>query len=273
MSAGITLPTVNVRETRTVHPRVTLGLPRRDPVAADAARLAPRTSAEIAADRDAAVAERTALEASRADLMLTGTADDVANLDQRIAVAKIRIDAAEMQHAAAVIAEARARSDKDAEQTRRKGLRKAGMKASTEAAKLADRYVVLAKELAGVLGQLREQEGRIADANAALPDGAEPVPPGEPFNGTETIPMRTETMRDFVWIDARTGGPAGIMAGNDLRHRVAKEIERQVSVPSIPGEPHVPLSHRVTLPGLGRDAPPIWRSLPQPLRSNTGYRA
>ncbi|TXN60430.1 hypothetical protein FV230_26145 [Methylobacterium sp. WL6] len=268
----MTLPVVNVRETRTIHPRVTLGLPRHALVA-DTARLAPRTSAQIAADRDAAVAERTALEASRSDLMLTGTADDVASLNQRIAVAKVRIDQAEAQHAAAVIAEAEARADHEAEQTRRKALRKAGMKASAEAAKLADRYVVLARELAGVLGQLREQEGRIAEANAALPDGAEPAPPGEPFNGTETIPMRTETTHDLVWVDSRTGQPAGILAGNDLRHRVAKTIERRVAVPSIPGEPHVPLSHRVTLPGLGRDAPPIWRNLPQPLRSDTGYRA
>ena len=272
MSAGMTLPVVNVRETRTIHPRVTLGLPRHAPVA-DTVRLAPRTSAEIAADRDAAVAERTALEASRSDLMLTGTADDVANLDHRIAVAKVRIDQAEAQHAAAVIAESKSQADDEAEQIRRKALRKAGMKASAEVAKLTDRYVILAKEMAGVLGQLREQEGRIAEANAALPEGAEPVPPGEPFNGTETIPMRYETTHDLVWVDARTGGPAGIMSGNDLQHRVSKTIERRVSVPSIPGEPHIPLSHRVTLPGLGRDAPPIWRSLPQPLRSDTGYRA
>ncbi|MCJ2105740.1 hypothetical protein MKK70_10230 [Methylobacterium sp. E-041] len=228
---------------------------------------------EIAADRDAAVAERTALEASRPDLMLTGSADDVADLDHRIAVSKVRIDQATAQHAAALAAEAKASAEHEAEQTRRKGLRKVGMKASAEAAKLADRYVVLARELAGVLGQLREQEARIAEANAALPEGAEPVPPGEPFNGTETIPMRTEVVRDLVWVDARTGQPAGILAGNDLRHRVAKTIERRVAVPSIPGEPHVALSHRVTLPGLGRDAPPIWRSLPQPLRSDTGYRA
>ncbi|MCJ2111905.1 hypothetical protein MKK64_11925 [Methylobacterium sp. E-025] len=269
----MTLPRVNVRETRTIHPVVTIRSQPRDPVVRDAAQLAPRTSADIAADRDAAVAERTALEASRSDLMLNGTANAVADLDQRIAVAKIRIDAAEMQHAAAVIAEAKARTDHEAEQARRKALRKAGMKASAEAVKLADRYVVLARELAGVLGQLREQEGRIAEANAARPDGAEPVPPGEPFNGTETIPIRYETTHDLVWVDNRTGQPAGILAGNDLRHRVAKTIERRVAVPSIPGEPHVPLSHRVTLPGLGRDAPPIWRSLPQPLRSDTGYRA
>ncbi|MCJ2111922.1 hypothetical protein MKK64_12015 [Methylobacterium sp. E-025] len=269
----MTLPRVNVRETRTIHPVVTIRSQPRDPVVRDAAHLVPRTSVDIAADRDAAVAERTALEGSRSDLLLTGTADEVAALDRRIAVSKIRIDAAEMQHSAAVIAEAKARSDHEAEQSRRKVLRKAGMKASAEAAKLADRYIVLAREMAGVLGQLRAQEGRIAEVNAALPDGAEPVPPGEPFNGTETIPMRSETTHDLVWVDTRTGQPAGILAGNDLRHRVAKTIERRVAVPSIPGEPHVPLSHRVTLPGLGRDAPPIWRSLPQPLRSDTGYRA
>ncbi len=262
-----------VRETRTIHPRVTRGLPRRDPVADTAARLAPRTSAEIAADRDAAVAERTTLEASRSDLMLTGTADDMADLDHHIAVAKVRIDQAAAQHVAALAAEAKAQADHEAEQARRKALRKAGMKASAVAAKLTDRYVVLAKELAGVLSQLREQEGRIAEANAVLPEGAETVPPGEPFNGTEAIPMRTETTHDLVWVDARTGGPAGILAGDDLRHRVAKTIERRVSMPSILGEPHVPLSHRVTLPGLGRDATPIWRSLPQPFRSDTEYRA
>ena len=180
MSAGMTLPRVNVRETRTVHPRVTLGLPRRDPVLATAARLAPRTSTEIAADRDAAVAERTALEASRSDLMLTGTADDVAHLDHRIAVAKVRIDQAEAQHAAAVIAEAKASTDHEAEQTRRRALRKAGVKASAEVAKLADEYVAEAQRLVPLLSKIREQSALIAVANAALPDGADPVPSGEP---------------------------------------------------------------------------------------------
>ncbi|WP_187276710.1 hypothetical protein [Methylobacterium sp. WL30] len=205
----MTLPRVNVRETRTIQPRVTLGLPRRAPIAT---RPAPRTSGEIAADRDAAVAERTALEASRSDLMLTGTAADVASLDHRIAVSKVRIDQAEAQHAAAIIAEAAARTNHEAEQARRKALRKAGLKASAEVAKLADEYVAEAQRLVPVLSKIREQSAIIAAANASLPDGAEPVPPGEPR---------------CSWNDN-------------------------------PDQPHSTIANRVKLPGLGRDAAPIW---------------
>ncbi|MCJ2008216.1 hypothetical protein [Methylobacterium sp. J-092] len=268
------IPTVSIRHSHldgNLAPYVSLGRSRPD--LQPGLPAAPRTSELIFAEGEHVRLECDALLASRPDMLLTGSPEDVAALDARIELARIRTLQANTQHAAALVAEAKASAADEAEQARRKGLRKAGMKAGAEAAKLTDRYVVLARELAGVLGQLREQEGRIAEANAALPDGAEPVPPGEPFNGTETIPMRSETTHDLVWVDARTGQPAGILAGNDLRHRVAKTIERRVAVPSIPGEPHVPLSHRVTLPGLGRDAPPIWRSLPQPLRSDTGYRA
>lgn len=212
MSAGMTLPRVNVRETRTIHPHVTLGLPRRDPVGDIAARLAPRTSADIAADRDAAVAERTALEASRSDLMLTGTFDDVADLDHRIAVAKVRIDQATAQHAAALAAEAKASADHEAEQARRKALRKAAVKASAEVAKLADEYVVEAQRLVPLLSKIRERSALIAVANAALPDGAEVVPTGEPR---------------CSWNDQ-------------------------------PDQPHSTIANRVKLPGLGRDAAPIW---------------
>jgi hypothetical protein len=255
MSAGMTLPRVNVRETRTIHPVVTIRSQPRDPVVRDAAHLAPRTSVEIAADRDAAVAERTALEASRSDLMLTGTADDVADLDQRIAVAKIRIDAAEMQHAAAVIAEARARSDNDAEQTRRKVLRKAGMKASAEAAKLSDRYMVMAKEMAALLGQLRDHERVIAEANHNLPNDAEAVPPGEPFNGTAGTPTHYETQYDVVRVNP-DGSRAGVTSAPGKL--VEKRIPKEVCIPGTPGIPHTPLSGRPYLPGLGPDAKPIW---------------
>ena len=155
--------------------------------------LPPRTAAQILADRDAAQAEREALEASRTDLLLTGGVDEIATLDHRIALTKVRQDQAEAQHAAAVIAEARAKDEHDAEQARRKALRKAGMKASAEAGKLADRYAVMAKDMAALLSQLRDQERVIAEANRNLPDDAEPVPPGEPHNGNPGTPSYLQT--------------------------------------------------------------------------------
>ena len=230
----------------------------------------PRTAAQIIADRDLAQAERESLEASRSDVLVNGSVEDLLALDTRIALAKAKQDQAEAQHAIAVIAEADAKAENEAEQARRKALRKVGLNASAEAGKLADRYVAMAQEMAGLLSQLRGHERAIAEANQNLPDGAEPVPPGEPFNGTAGTPTRYETSHSLVWVDSRDGSRASAMAGADLRHRAAKRVEQEVYVPGTPGEPHIPLSHRVTLPGLGRDAPRIWGGIPSPITSNTG---
>lgn len=241
---------------RDAHPsRITLGPARADLVVA---RQEPRTSTHIAADRDQAIAEREALEASRPDVMLNGSAEEVASLDHRIAVAKIRIDQAEVQHAAAVKAELAEQAASDAEQSRRKALRKQAMKASGEVAKLADDYVSAARKLAALLGEIREREQLIEQANRSLPVGADPVPPGEPFNGTHGTATRYDTVEDLVWIDSRTGERAGVTNDAVRKHLVAKRVPRRVYEPGTPGQPHIPLSCRVHLPDLGRDATPIW---------------
>ena len=248
MSAVTTLPrVVNVREARTIQPRVTLGLPRRDLVADTLSSLAPRTSGQILADRDRAVAERDAREASRADVLLTGTAADVANLDHSIALAKVRIEQAEAQHAVALVEEADARAEADAEHKRRKALHKAGMKASTEAAKLADQYIEVATKLATLLGQIRECERVIADANRCLPNGADPVPPGEPFNGKAGIPATYDTSVEQIF--------AGM--GPDKKPMYRRNETRRF-VPGAPAVAHIPLSHRVRLPALALNEAPIW---------------
>ncbi|MGU3538891.1 hypothetical protein [Methylobacterium sp. A54F] len=250
--------TVSIRPRDFVAPRVILSAPRPDLIAANAASLPSRTSADIAAEREAALAEREVLEAARPEALLNGAAEDVASLDHHIALAKIRIDQAEQQHAAAVTAEARARAEHEAEQARRKALRKQAVKASGEVAKLADDYVVAAGKLAVLLGQIRERELLIEQANRNLPDDAELVPPGEAFNGKPGTATCYETISELVWVDTRDGSRAGGMSGDDLRHRAAKRVERKVYVPGTPSEPHTPLSTRVRLPGLGRDAAPIW---------------
>jgi hypothetical protein len=259
---------VNIRHNRhdgTVAPHVSLGRSRPDlkSVVLDE----PRTSAQILAESERAQAEADALLASRPDMLLTGSPQEVAALDASIELARIRMLQANTQHAAALAAEAEAKAQHEAEQTRRKALRKAGMKASVEAGKLADRYVVMAQEMAGLLSQLREQEQIIAEANRCLPDGTEPVPPGEPFNGMPGTPTPYETQYDLVWVNKNDGSRAGVSNGKDS---VAKRIEKQVCIPGTPDRPHVPLSHRVTLPGLGRDAPRIWGGIPYPITSNTG---
>ncbi|TXN41375.1 hypothetical protein [Methylobacterium sp. WL7] len=89
---------VSVRHNRhdgNVAPFVSIGRVRPDlqpvlPVTA-------RTSTQISAERDAAQAEREMLEASRADVLLNGTSDNVAALDHRIALTKIQLDQLEMQ--------------------------------------------------------------------------------------------------------------------------------------------------------------------------------
>ena len=120
-----------MREARTIQPPVALGLPRRDPIADTLSAPAPRTRGPILADRDRVVAERDAWEADRADVLLTGTPSDVANLDGDIALAKVRIEQAEAQYAVALVEEADARAEADAEHKRRKALHEAGVGAST----------------------------------------------------------------------------------------------------------------------------------------------
>ncbi|TXN72700.1 hypothetical protein [Methylobacterium sp. WL6] len=241
------IPTFTIRPRDYVESHVTMRSPREFSRPDWSAGLALRASTEIAADRDAAVAERSALEAGRTDLMLTGTVDDVADLEHRIAVAKVRIDQAEMQHAAAVIAEAKAKADHEAEQTRRRALRKQAMKASAEVGRMANDYLAAAGKLVTLLGQIRERERLIAEANGNLPHDAEAVPPGEPFNGKAGTPSRHETTVEQIY--------SGM--GDDRRPTYRKHPTTTFT-PSVPEEPHKPLSARVYLPGLGRDAAPLW---------------
>ncbi|MCJ2023389.1 hypothetical protein [Methylobacterium sp. J-067] len=242
------LPTVNIRHNRLdgdVAPFVSIGRSRPDLV--QPASLAPRTSAQILADRDAAQAEREALEASRPDLLLNGSADEVVSLDHRIALTKVRQDQAEAQHAAALIAEAKAQAEHKAEQARRNALRKQAMKASAENAKLCDDYLVAARKLSGLLGQIREREQLIAEANRNLPENAELVPPGEPFNGLAGIAASHEETVQEIYDGTDENG----------KRRYRKHPMTQYR-PGRPAEPHRPLSTRAYLPGLGRDAAPIW---------------
>lgn len=183
------LPIANIRQDRHVASYVSLGRSRPDlkPVALDT----PRTSTQISAERDAAQAEREVLEANRPDVLLNGTADDVAAFDHRITLTKIRLDQLAVQHAAAVLAEAESQAAHQAEQKRRKDLHRKAMKASAEVAALADQYVVEAKRLVPLLEKIRERAALIEAVNYALPDGAEPVPRGEPrcsWNGRSDQP-------------------------------------------------------------------------------------
>ncbi len=54
------------------------------------------------------------------------------------------------------------------------------MKASAEVRALAEQYVAEAQRLVPLLEKIRDGAALIASANLALPDGADPVPPGEP---------------------------------------------------------------------------------------------
>lgn len=175
------IPAVSVRHNRhdgNVAPFVSIGRVRPDLQTVLPA--APRTSTQISAERDAVQAERDAWEASRADVLLNGSADDVVVLDHRIALTKIRLDQLEVQHAATVIAEAQAQAAHDTEQKRRREFHRKAMKASAEVEKLAAEYVTEAQRLVPLLEKIRERAALIEAANYALPDGADPVPPGEP---------------------------------------------------------------------------------------------
>ena len=75
---------VSFRDSQVHQPVVNLGRTRPDLLSANEHTLAPRTSSHIAAERDAALAEREALEASRPDMMLLGSAEQIADLTRRI---------------------------------------------------------------------------------------------------------------------------------------------------------------------------------------------
>ena len=239
------LPVTSIRDARSVATYVRLGPDRPDlqPVA----NLPPRTAAQILADRDAAQAEREALEAGRPDLLLNGTADDVVALDHRIALTKVRQDQAEAQHARALVEEAKAQAEHEAEQARRVALRKRALKASSENSKLCDDYLVAARKLAVLLSQIREREQLIAEANRSLPENADGVPPGEPYNGQAAIAPTHETTVEQIYDGTDENGRRQYRKHPTTHYR-----------PGRPEEPHRPLSMRAYLPGLGRDAKPIW---------------
>lgn len=244
---SLPIPTATLQRRDYVPPYVSMRAPRHDAVVASLPSFTSRTSSEIAADRDAAVREREALEADRSDLMLTSTAETIAALDHNIAVAKVRIDQAEMQHAAAVISEAAARAAEEDEQARRKALRKQAMKASAEVAKLSEDYLAAAGKMVGLLNQIRERERLIFDANQNLPAEAEPVPPGEPFNGKAGLESRHETRIEQIYNGTNEHGKP-----------TYRKHPMTTFIPGVAAEPHRSLSGRVYLPGLGRDASPIW---------------
>ncbi|GJE12578.1 hypothetical protein FOHLNKBM_3628 [Methylobacterium longum] len=180
------LPTANVRHDRHLAPVASLGRSRPDlqPVAPSA----PRTSAQIFADGERARLECDALLARRPDMLLIGSPEEVAALDASIDLARIRMLQANTQHGAALAAEAEAQAAHEAEQKRRKDLHRKAMKASAETEKLAAEYVIEAQRLVPLLEKIRERAALIEAANYALPDGAEPVLPGEPRCSWEDRP-------------------------------------------------------------------------------------
>ncbi len=160
---------------------------------------------------------------------------------------KVRQDQAEAQHARALIEEAKAKAEHEAEQARRIALRKRAQKASTENAKLCDDYLVAARKLAALLGQIREREHLIAESNRSLPESADPVPPGEPYNGQAAISPSDETTFEQIYNGTDENGRRQYRKHPITHYR-----------PGRPEEPHRPLSTRTYLPGLGREAKPIW---------------
>ncbi|MDN3572086.1 hypothetical protein [Methylobacterium longum] len=124
-------------------------------------------------------------------MLLIGSPEEVAALDARIELARIRTLQANTQHAAALAAETEAKAAHEAEQKRRKDLHRRAVKASAEVEKLAAEYITEAQRLVPLLERIRERAALIEAANFALPEGADPVPPGEPrcsWNGRSDQP-------------------------------------------------------------------------------------
>ncbi|MGU3665066.1 hypothetical protein ACLBX9_12875 [Methylobacterium sp. A49B] len=180
------LPIANIRTDRHVAPYVSLGRSRPDlkPVAPSE----PRTSAQIFAEGEHARRQCDALLASRPDMLLLGSPEEVADLDASIERARIRMAQAHAQHAAALVSETEAQAAHEVEQKRRRDHHRKAMKASAELEKLSAEYVTEAQRLVPLLERIRERAALIEAANYALPDGADPVPTGEPRCSWEDRP-------------------------------------------------------------------------------------
>jgi hypothetical protein len=214
-------------------------------------------AARLCNERDEAERELAERDAAREGIVLDGSAEQLRLHDE--ARARLRLSIEQVEARLTRVAAERAVAEQEAEQARRKALHKSALKAAREVAGLEKDYQAAAAAVVSILRDIQSRRFMVSEANASLPHDAEPIGEPETFNGRPAMPaeMVMDTVR--IAID-RSGREVRSYDPNDPSIRFIERptgISRPMS-PATPGEPHSPLGNRVRLPGLGRDAAPIW---------------
>jgi hypothetical protein len=135
----------------------------------------------VLADKHTSEARIADLLSSRRDVQLNGSVDDLVSLDADIARERIAVERAKTR-----LAELDTRTaDHNDEQQRRQAAYKTAVAAKypTAAKTALDEYARHAALAAAALNRFGAIKVKVAEANALLPDGAEPISDGELFNG------------------------------------------------------------------------------------------
>ena len=222
-------------------------------------------SAELLDRMTTILAERGAcerlIEASaeqRPSIVAAGTLDELERHDREVERNRLRIEQCDARHAE--IAEQHAEAVEREEQHRRLRLYEDGTAARKRAVAHLAAYQARAAELATTLRAYRSELDTIAEANAALPPGSEPIPPAEPFNGRSAQPASFRPLAEIVTFFAGTNIRAPL-GGRSPHPTETRQIETQVPVPAVPGIAHRSLLDDVVLPGIGPEASSFWRGI------------
>lgn len=195
------------------------------------------TEAErLAASRAATVADIEALDQARPALLAEAEPAAILAHDEKRKLLAIGLEQADLR--LAKIEEERVAAEAEAEQTRRKAVRAAGMKARTAGVEALEEYQRLAPQLAAALVRLAQSENAITAANAELPNGTAPIPSAEPDN---SVPMQPERYgeRTPPVVDERTG--------HVLKDGTMPPLLEQFR----PGRAHISLRQLARIPAYG----------------------
>lgn len=235
--------------------------------------LGRRTAAAIAAEIAALDAEHAprlvVLEADRAArpaLVEAGDVDAIEAHDAKIRRAETEAEVhtarrarLAAEHEAAEQAETHA-----AEQAKRQAIYDKARAAADEAARVyREDYPRLAREIAEALARAGRAGPLVAAANAALPEGCEPITDYVPNRGRPSIDDRGgKPVFKTVKRDRQTGLEVYAWTPGDPNIEEAQVQCGTTPASFTPAVPHVPLQQVVHLPGVAYGDAPFWSGAP-----------
>lgn len=234
--------------------------------------LGRRTAAAIATEIESLDAERMpaaealALErAARPAMVEAGDLDGIEALDARIRRAEIEAEVHASRRARLVGArdKATAAETYTTEQAERRAVYDEARAAADDAARLyREEYPRLARAIAELLARAAQAGPLVVAANAALPDGVEPIADPEPNRGRESIDTPGQPLFKTVRRDRRTGQEVYTWDAGDPNIEEEK-VPCGLGLSTFsPAVEHIPLRHAVNLPGVAYGDSAFWASLP-----------